>query len=369
MDLSIGQTILQLRKKCKITQEQLAKNIGVTAQAVSKWETDVSYPDIGLLPIMAEFFGVSVDYILGYNIQEKNMDINEYLIEIEQLNFSRNYNKALQLIEEIQTFPINYNIEYQRAKAKQGLAQTQNYDKDLYTYQAISIFEMIIQNCTESKIVDQSKLSLAGIFNDIGEYDKAINILKSIESHIDITGVISRSHILKGDYKSAIKILQERLLNSIDGIFKACFVLCSVHNKLTEYEKAIKYIELSNNFLNIANKNGKTNIWNYAINTNFFYKVFSLINANNMDDAIGILNQQVDFVIHHDNSDHDELNFTWYLQELDANKFKSNKIECKILLDSLKKDAIYSKMRTLPNFNDLINKLEIALIELNEVFE
>jgi len=184
MDLSIGQTILQLRKKCKMTQDQLAKNIGVTAQAVSKWETDVSYPDISILPIMAKFFGVSVDYILGYNIQEKNMDINEYLKEIEQLNFNHNYNEALRLVEEIQTFPINYDVEYQRGKAKQGLAQTKNSDKDLYTYQAISVFEMIIQNCIESKIIDQSKLALAGIFNDIGEHDKAINILKSIESHI-----------------------------------------------------------------------------------------------------------------------------------------------------------------------------------------
>lgn len=54
-----------LRKQCGFTQEQLADSFGVTTQAVSKWETGASYPDIELLPKIAAFFGITLDDLLN----------------------------------------------------------------------------------------------------------------------------------------------------------------------------------------------------------------------------------------------------------------------------------------------------------------
>ncbi|EKN40768.1 putative DNA-binding protein [Clostridium botulinum CFSAN001627] len=53
--LSIGEVIYRLRKEKGITQEQLANFIGVSTAAVSKWESETSYPDITLLPVIAIF--------------------------------------------------------------------------------------------------------------------------------------------------------------------------------------------------------------------------------------------------------------------------------------------------------------------------
>ena len=61
---TIGQNIARLRKKRAITQEQLAEICSVTPQAVSKWETDNSYPDVTLLKVIARTLGVSVDELL-----------------------------------------------------------------------------------------------------------------------------------------------------------------------------------------------------------------------------------------------------------------------------------------------------------------
>jgi len=58
---TIGQNIAGYRKEKGITQETLAEICSVTPQAVSKWENDVSYPDITLLKPLARAFGVSVD--------------------------------------------------------------------------------------------------------------------------------------------------------------------------------------------------------------------------------------------------------------------------------------------------------------------
>lgn len=61
---TIGQNIAELRKKKGLTQEELAEKMCVTAQAVSKWERDASYPDVTALSELAKVLGVSVTAIL-----------------------------------------------------------------------------------------------------------------------------------------------------------------------------------------------------------------------------------------------------------------------------------------------------------------
>lgn len=65
MNQSIGRKIAELRRQKKLTQDDIAAELGVSAQAVSKWENDISYPDIALLSPLAEVLGVSVDEILN----------------------------------------------------------------------------------------------------------------------------------------------------------------------------------------------------------------------------------------------------------------------------------------------------------------
>ncbi len=63
--MTIGNIIANLRKEKNMTQEVLANALGVTNQAVSKWEANQSCPDITLLPTIADLFGVSIDYLFG----------------------------------------------------------------------------------------------------------------------------------------------------------------------------------------------------------------------------------------------------------------------------------------------------------------
>ena len=65
MNQTLGSRIAELRRKKNMTQEELAAELGVTAQAVSKWENDLSCPDITLLPQLARLFGVTIDELLG----------------------------------------------------------------------------------------------------------------------------------------------------------------------------------------------------------------------------------------------------------------------------------------------------------------
>lgn len=66
MEDTIGKRIIHNRKRLGLTQDALAEQLGVTAQAVSKWEHDQSCPDITTLPKLAEIFGITTDELLGH---------------------------------------------------------------------------------------------------------------------------------------------------------------------------------------------------------------------------------------------------------------------------------------------------------------
>ena len=63
--MTLGNKIANYRKNKNITQEALAQQLGVTNQAVSKWESDICCPDVMLLPKIADIFGVSIDELFG----------------------------------------------------------------------------------------------------------------------------------------------------------------------------------------------------------------------------------------------------------------------------------------------------------------
>ncbi|NLC39846.1 MAG: helix-turn-helix transcriptional regulator, partial [Clostridiaceae bacterium] len=67
----LGIRIAQLRKEKDMTQEAFARNLGVSPQAVSKWETGIGYPDITLLPQIAKELGVSIDQLFGKSVDSE----------------------------------------------------------------------------------------------------------------------------------------------------------------------------------------------------------------------------------------------------------------------------------------------------------
>ncbi len=85
---ALGKTIGLLRRRRGLTQEELAQSLGVSAQAVSKWETDNSCPDIMLLPKLAAELGVSVDALLSGEApvqlvpQDKRKNINDMMFRV-----------------------------------------------------------------------------------------------------------------------------------------------------------------------------------------------------------------------------------------------------------------------------------------------
>ena len=66
MQIKLGEKIRELRRRDGRTQEELAQVLGVTCQAVSRWEANGGYPDMEIMPSIANYFHVSIDELFGY---------------------------------------------------------------------------------------------------------------------------------------------------------------------------------------------------------------------------------------------------------------------------------------------------------------
>ncbi len=82
MKLNIGENIRKHRREADLTQEQLAEKLGVSFQAISRWENGTTYPDMELLPAIADFFGISVDRLIGCSEDEKEKAAEQALHDL-----------------------------------------------------------------------------------------------------------------------------------------------------------------------------------------------------------------------------------------------------------------------------------------------
>ena len=85
MDFNLGSVIKRLRGEQGVTQEALAEYLGISYQAVSKWETGTTLPDITLLPKLAVFFGVRIDELFSIS-HEDEMERIRYILDYEKMN-------------------------------------------------------------------------------------------------------------------------------------------------------------------------------------------------------------------------------------------------------------------------------------------
>ncbi len=83
---TLGSRIAELRKAKGYTQEEFSQILGVTAQAVSKWENDLSCPDIMLLPKIAQLFEISVDELLGGTASKAAEEKTAQSVDISKLS-------------------------------------------------------------------------------------------------------------------------------------------------------------------------------------------------------------------------------------------------------------------------------------------
>ena len=109
MKLTIGENIRNFRKKNDLTQEALADRLGVTYQSISRWENGTTYPDLELIPAIAEVLAVTVDELLGMPQIEKEKRAVQTFDELRRECIKREYDaeKIVELLRDIRRNYLN----------------------------------------------------------------------------------------------------------------------------------------------------------------------------------------------------------------------------------------------------------------------
>jgi AraC-like DNA-binding protein/DNA-binding XRE family transcriptional regulator len=111
MSSVIGENIKKLRRERKITQEALAAHLGISCQAVSKWERGESQPDISTLVPLANFMRVSTDEILGLNTARREVEIEQFLRDYTELDAKDDTDAKIALVQKAyMTYPDDFRI-------------------------------------------------------------------------------------------------------------------------------------------------------------------------------------------------------------------------------------------------------------------
>ncbi len=111
MNIHFGENVHRLRTERGMTQERLADFLGVSFQAISKWERGETVPDLFMLPVIASFFGVTTDYLLGLDKSEQEKEIQEYIDLYSKLWQEAKYEDVLKCMKQaIKEFPSEYGL-------------------------------------------------------------------------------------------------------------------------------------------------------------------------------------------------------------------------------------------------------------------
>jgi len=108
MNLEFGKNLKALRRQRDLTQDELAQKLSLSVQAISRYETGAAYPDIEMLPVIAGFFGVTVDALLGVSQEARERRMDEYTVALRKIT-DRKERLAL-LRKQHAEFPEEWNV-------------------------------------------------------------------------------------------------------------------------------------------------------------------------------------------------------------------------------------------------------------------
>lgn len=173
MTIYFGENLKKLRKSKDLTQESLADFLGMSFQAISKWERGDTLPDITMLPTIASFFGVTVDSLLGTDEIAKEAKIKEYCDNYFRLLNERKTDEARDMLKEaVAEFPGNYDL---LSKYLNALIYSQ-YDDDYkisIKSEAQRAYDMIQNYCTVDSIRIWAKKLMCRYLRDLSLIEKS----------------------------------------------------------------------------------------------------------------------------------------------------------------------------------------------------
>ena len=179
MKINIGENLKKLRIKSELTQEQLAEIFNVSPQAISRWENNSSYPDITMLPSLANYYNVSIDELIGMDEIRRFENLSDIFTEVHKFELDDKIDEAINMLRDaIKVYPNNHGLMSELALA---LTLKNNVKvESSFTKEAISLSERVLKDSTNSKLRGTTMANLCFLYLKANEAEKAKNLVKTL---------------------------------------------------------------------------------------------------------------------------------------------------------------------------------------------
>lgn len=309
MQLKLGEKIRELRRRDGRTQEDLANALGVTCQAVSRWEANGGYPDMEIVPAIANYFGVSIDELFGYH-GEREKKVDELVEKLTEMNWQNNgrdvcMDECIQLAREgLTEYPGNekimlclasvlYNAGYVRY-GEYHLTDDEGYNifdiERHRTYaewqEAIKLYEKLLTMLNEGEMRHKAVRELIQLYLNTGEYDKA-NALANTAPSIGGCREILRCNSCDG--RKAAERCGEALLEMIHTCSNLMISGVMLNQNRIPPEIRVQIIRNAIGIYDLACSDGNYGIYHSSLACKYMYLSEHLWLANDFDGAFEAL--------------------------------------------------------------------------------
>ncbi len=243
--IKLGDKIRALRKERNISQEVLASYLGVSFQAVSKWENGTTMPDVIMIPAIASFFGVSTDELFDFNLMEMDKSVEKICLEAYKYR-STDAEKSEQILRKgLERFPGNDII-------LNNLLYTLDYQTR--ADEVINICKTLIEASRDDSVKYDACRILASCYKENGRDDLIAPTLEIIpEIYFSKLELVAKLLYGEESYEAAQKhknICASDLVEMLIIAGKRLFEMGDSEKAKTQFEIAEKVIEaFSNDFL------------------------------------------------------------------------------------------------------------------------
>lgn len=237
--MNIGNKIRELRKQRGITQEQLAESIGISFQAVSKWENNIALPDITLVPVLASYFGVSMDELFDFNLKKIEHAVRIITEKAYQYRESSPAESRRILEEGLKKYPENdillNNLLYV-------------LDYSVKPDETIAIASKLIEKTNQNDVKYDALRFLAYAYKAKGDLESAEAAIEQIPE-IYFTKLTEKAYLLSG--KAKFEAAEKQKWISFENLLQMMWKLAEYYEENGKIDKAIAETKKALNLISI----------------------------------------------------------------------------------------------------------------------
>ena len=237
--MNIGNKIRELRKQRGITQEQLAESIGISFQAVSKWENNIALPDITLVPVLASYFGVSMDELFDFNLKEIEHAVMILTEKAYQYRESNPAESRRILEEGLKKYPENdillNNLLYV-------------LDYSVKPDETIAIASKLIEKTNQNDVKYDALRFLAYAYKAKGDLESAEAAIEQIPE-IYFTKLTEKAYLLSG--KAKFEAAEKQKWISFENLLQMMWKLAEYYEENGKIDKAVAETKKALNLISI----------------------------------------------------------------------------------------------------------------------